>query len=183
MKREWLNEKSSSDDLRELDTLVLAEIESLTRCTRPLHPRRAMASDPRRQPETKPDKRREPVPLSKVTRIRGEERENEALSGEEAELLFDEDNELGDLSDVEEDEHGAAASLFSPEEEAFITRAVGFLAQRDNADMILNRIWEQLTEADPEGFFRPEDAERPASPGADAKPAPAGDAAPGSSGT
>lgn len=46
------------------------------------------------------------------------------------------------------------AGLLSPEEEAFITRAVGFLSQRPEADIILNRIWEQLTELDPEGYYR-----------------------------
>ncbi len=171
------------NSVEELDALVLAEIESLARHTRPPNLKQTSASGPeRRQSRVRLENRGKPVSASKVARIRGEDREGDVLSGEEAEELVEEPIEFGDLPGVEEDEHAQATTLFSAEEEAFVTRAVGFLARRDNADIILNRIWEQLTEADPEGFFRPEGLERLAALEAETKPALSKDDSQGSSG-
>lgn len=49
--------------------------------------------------------------------------------------------------------------LFEKEEEAFITRAVSFLRQRENKDIIISRIWNHITEAEPNDFYSPDESE------------------------
>jgi hypothetical protein len=140
-------------DLLDLDALVLAEIESLTArrdAARPKQTARAAAptslaedAESRERPTTQPKAKASVAPIRSAP-----ERRRESF-GEEAELLFEEPEPL-----VEDAAERAPAGLLSPEEEAFITRAVGFLSQRPEADIILNRIWEQLTELDPEGYYQ-----------------------------
>ncbi len=174
--------REAENHFADLDALVLAEIESLSPHTRPLNPRQASACKPERQSRARLENRGKPASASKVARIREQDREGDRLSGEEAEGLFEEPIEFTDPCDVEENEHDPMISLFNAEEEAFVSRAVGFLCQRDNADIILNRIWEQLTEADSESFFRPEDSERSVPFDATAGPVPAKNDSQGSSG-
>jgi hypothetical protein len=143
--------------LNELDALVLAEIESLSRTE---HPRR-----PPRAPE-----HRAPAPASFRPARRSEPPAEEKFTGE----AFDEQAVLADNTEEEEPQEESSVELLSPEEQAFVSRAVGFLSNRGNADMILTRVWEQLTEADPEAFFRP--AEDGSQPDSDA-PIDEGDAA------
>ena len=134
-------------DLLDLDALVLAEIESLTArrdAARTKQTTRAAAPTPVAE-GTEPTAR---VKAS-VARIRNTPERRRESFGEEAELLFEEPEPL-----VEDAAERAPAGLLSPEEEAFITRAVGFLSRRPEADIILNRIWEQLTELDPEGYYQ-----------------------------
>lgn len=49
--------------------------------------------------------------------------------------------------------------LFDREEEAFIDKAIEFLKHRDNKDIIISRIWNLLTEIEPDSFFSPEPEE------------------------
>jgi hypothetical protein len=129
-------------DLLDLDALVLAEIESLTArrdAARTGQTTRAAAPTPVAE-GTEP----EPTKIkARVAPIRNTPERRRESFGEEAELLFEEPEPA--------DENEVDSAL---EEEAFITRAVGFLSQRPEADIILNRIWEQLTEMDPEGYYQ-----------------------------
>jgi hypothetical protein len=136
-------------DLRDLDALVLAEIESLTARGSPTRSKqvsRANAPPPIERPAAHAPKAKVKASVAPIRTTL--ERRPESF-GEEAELLFAEPDPL-----VEDAAEGESAGLLGPEEEAFITRAVGFLSQRHEADIILNRIWEQLTELDPEGYYR-----------------------------
>jgi hypothetical protein len=47
----------------------------------------------------------------------------------------------------------STADLFTKEEQDFIQRSTDWLAERENKDMIISRIWEQLTESVPESFY------------------------------
>ena len=65
--------------------------------------------------------------------------------------------------------------LFDEEEERFISGAVDFLKSRDNKDVIISRIWNHITEAEPDAFYSPETDEEQATddaPKKDAPPAP-----------
>jgi hypothetical protein len=161
MKRERLDERSSLDDLPELDVLVLAEIESLSRAERPRARRPAAGADARGK--ARPALSPRPAAEGGVVRIRGAEPGGEGLSGEESEGLFDEALIDGGVGPDPDDEV-PLGGLLSVEEEAFITRAVGFLSQREHADMILGRVWEQLTELDPEAFYQAPVAAEPGQP-------------------
>lgn len=136
-------------DYPDLDALVLAEIESMGR-GRHASSKRARSAREQHRPE--PTRQRERPASPKLARIHGEDRAAEGITGEEAEALFDEPlmDESGQFPDeMEKSTH----SLFSAEELAFMSRAVGFLSGRDNADMILGQIWEQLTSDHPEEFY------------------------------
>lgn len=121
-------------DYPDLDALVMAEIESMREV--PARSRRPRAAA--------------------VANIAGTEAHREPPSGEESEALFDAPSDERDGVASPDDEAGG--TLLSAEEEAFITRALGFLAHRDTADMILGRIWQELAEANPDGYFRPDSA-------------------------
>jgi len=136
------------ESLTALDELVLAELDSLTVRRLPPRPTAAVATDWAGVSEI--DTR--PAHIAPLRRVEGSKA---GLSGEEAEGLFDEPLAETDGLAAEESDAAAAASLLTPEEEAFITRAVGFLRQREHADMILGRVWEQLTGDDPSAFFEP----------------------------
>jgi hypothetical protein len=140
-------------DLLDLDALVLAEIESLTSrrdATRARRIKGAAAPTPvAGETETRDRPNTQPKGKASVAPIRSAPERRRESSGEEAELLFEEPEPADDNA-----ADSALAGLLSPEEEAFITRAVGFLSQRPEADIILNRIWEQLTELDPEGYYQ-----------------------------
>lgn len=141
----------SETDLADLDALVLAEIESLTAHRAGARSQQAPGGDAPTPAAN--GGAREPKPKAKakasVAPIRSAPERRRESFGEEAELLFEEPEPA-----VESDADSDRAGLLSPEEEAFITRAVGFLSQRPEADIILNRIWEQLTELDPEGYYQ-----------------------------
>ena len=51
--------------------------------------------------------------------------------------------------------------LFDKEEEAFIAQCVKFLRPRDNKDVIISRIWNHITDSEPDAFYSPaaEDAQ------------------------
>ena len=157
-------------DLSDLDALVLAEVESLSL------PRAARASEARSEcnPERAPECQRAPTArdrrrtasaalLMRQQHGRDPQRAGRARSGEEAEGLFDEPLELsdpgGDRYDDPASDGPTAADLLSPEEQAFIARAAGFLSGRPNADLILDRIWSQAIESNPNGLYDPESAD------------------------
>ncbi|EGV20457.1 hypothetical protein [Thiocapsa marina] len=138
-------------DCVDLDALVLAEIESLI----------ARRKAAREQPRTHTPPAQTPAPRARdttarrggrVAPLRTPSEPTSEWTGES----FDEDPEAlfaEPPPNPEQEPQESHPSLLSPEEEAFITRAVGFLSQRAEADIILNRIWEQLTELDPEGYY------------------------------
>lgn len=137
----------------ELDALVLAEMESLDTRIRPPRPTRSpgpAVTSRARPARAAPDPAR---PVRAPTPLGRRPEADVDRSGEEFEALFEaplvEESDGPDLEDA-----ASAGGLLSLEEEAFITRAVGFLSQREHADMILGRIWEQLTELDPEAFYQ-----------------------------
>ena len=139
-------------DCADLDALVLAEIESLIARRKAAHaqprPHATPAQTP--APRTRDASARR---VAKVAPLRTPSEPAQEWTGES----FDEDAEalFGEPSpNPGHEPEEAHPSLLSPEEEAFITRAVGFLSQRAEADIILNRIWEQLTELDPEGYYQ-----------------------------
>ncbi len=132
----------------DLDALVLAEIESIKgrHQHNPVSPEHEVCSQEQIQGAGETPSR-----ASEVTPIRGEEQHYRDFTGEEAELLDHyTEPECEDLNEQ------TPPRLFTPEEEAFMHRAIGFLSGRDNADVILGRIWEQITENHPERFFDPE---------------------------
>jgi hypothetical protein len=144
------NRIPNEDRFQDLDALVLAEIESLSR------------AEHHRRPPRGPD-HRAPAPAASVRPARRSERPaEEEFTGE----AFDEQAALADSSEEDESQENSSVELLSPEEQAFISRAVGSLSNRGNADMILTCVWDQLTEADPEAFFRP--AEEGSQPDSDA---------------
>lgn len=147
----------NSDDFNDLDAMVLAEIESLQgglTLRRGRIRRAARAEDARDDAKTDASTS---APM-RAARIHGDDRAERGYTGEEAELLFDSEA-LKDGSGNVNEHDDAPESLFSAEEQAFLARAVGFLSGRDNADMILGRIWEQLTAEQPDAFFDPTDTE------------------------
>lgn len=154
-------------DLLDLDALVLAEIESLTTRRDAVRSRQAPCAAP-----VPPAEAAERKAKASVAQLRRAPERGPDGFGEGAELLFEglEPPE----SPVEVEPDGQETGLLCPEEEAFITRAVGFLSRRPAADIILNRIWEQLTELDPEGYYQapldlPAEAKRGETPPASAE--------------
>ena len=133
----------------DLDALVLAEIESASGARTRRRP--GTSSPRRREANGVPGKQERPAETREVARIHGDDRARHNLSGEEAEFL----DLPPELAEEEQDEL-SAPRLFTPEEEAFMHRAVGFLSGRENGDVILGHIWEQLTESHPERFYMPE---------------------------
>ena len=157
-----------SPDLSDLNALVLAEIASLGRTARPVEAR----SDPLRdRPGPGPVASRSPQPglaARSPSHRRGVE-----PSGEEAEGLFDEPCDRPDPDEDAAADGPTAADLLTPEEQAFIARAVGFLSGRPSVDLILDRIWSQVTDAKPDRFYDPEEPDALAEPAP--QPEPAGD--------
>ncbi len=56
-------------------------------------------------------------------------------------------------SDNLHSEKSPEIELFSEEELAFIERSTVWLESRENKDLIISRIWDQLTETTPESFY------------------------------
>jgi hypothetical protein len=138
-------------DCVDLDALVLAEIESLIARRKAAHEQPRTRTNPAQTPPPGPHD----TSLQRGARVAPLRTPSERTfewTGES----FDEDPEAlfaEPPPNPGQEPEEAHPSLLSPEEEAFITRAVGFLSQRAEADIILNRIWEQLTELDPEGYY------------------------------
>lgn len=60
-----------------------------------------------------------------------------------------------ECSDIKE----KADDIINNEEEAFIKKTVEWLRERDNKDVIIERIWTALTGTDPDSFYAPRDDE------------------------
>jgi hypothetical protein len=118
----------------DLDQMVLAEFESLDRPRRGPLPKKTTSQQAKVHPIAKSTPAPEPT----------------GYFGEEAEVLQQalEEPLEGEDACPEDD-------ILSPEEHAFVTRSVGFLRGRANADAILGRVWEEVTEGDPQAFFSP----------------------------
>lgn len=54
--------------------------------------------------------------------------------------------------------------LFDDEEERFIVETAAWLKPRENKDTILERIWNVLTEENPDAYFQPDESDAPAEP-------------------
>jgi hypothetical protein len=159
-------------DLSPLDALVLAEIESLGQG----HRARATAT---RTVSTRGPARNRPGGASGQAQARaarpgpaargqGADDAPRGLSGEEAEGLFDEPFEISEPGDDPGQDGPTAADLLSPEEQAFVARAAGFLYGRPNADLILDRVWSQALESRPDGAYDPDAADPWTQPSPDA---------------
>lgn len=61
--------------------------------------------------------------------------------------------EILETSDNEQTEQPLKTALFSEEELDFIERSAAWLESRRNKDLIINQIWERLTESTPENFY------------------------------
>jgi hypothetical protein len=126
--------RESDEQFSDLDALVMEEIESLDRRRRAP---RGQEAEPREAevfalPDRSPVSAPEPV----------------QYFGEEAAVL----QQALEVPPPDEDTN-PSDDIFSSEEQAFMTRAVGFLRGRPNADAILGRVWEEVTEGDPQAFF------------------------------
>lgn len=175
MRRSLDTSVDRGNDLADLDALVLAEIASLGRGRIPqtANTCEAKGSDitsDRGRPESGRGwpSPQVPQPAAPIRAVRRDDSLARGLSGEEAEGLFDQPFDL-----AEEDEGGpaegpTAADLLTPEEQAFIARAVGFLSGRPSADLILDRVWSQAIQSRPDGFYDPETPDP--YPGADPEP-------------
>ncbi len=154
-RRDSKHPDSPDQSFRELDALVLAELEALERSGR----RRRREGPSRRLREEAeaeaPDnvifRERWSGPRSR-RHGRPAEDTAESLTSEpgppdpvpsepEMALDFDQAPMAGDTE------------LFEPEEQAFITRTADWLRLRDNKDLIMSRIWTLLTEAEPSSFY------------------------------
>lgn len=131
-----------------LEALVLAELDSLQPAPRAAVGERAPAPQPAATP--RPRERAEVTPLRRVRAPRSPDATGVSVQGEGA----------GEPT-------SGAAGLSSVEEQAFITRAVTFLSGREHADIILGRVWEQLVELSPEGFYEPPSDAAPDAAGGD----------------
>ena len=144
-----------SPEISDLDALVLAEIASLGQ-GRLADSAETGTNTSRNQRDT--GIRRSsatPRPPSGIRDDRDPRRPTGHPSGEEAEGLFDGFFDPGDPHDDLTADGPTAADLLSPEEQAFVARAVGFLSERANADLILDRIWSQALRVATRRVLRP----------------------------
>jgi hypothetical protein len=134
------------EDNADLEALVLAELASLRPAPRVAVLERTARAAPR--PKEAVSQRRERPRMAPLRRA--PEPRPAIDAGERY------DATAGDDGAEVSAEHGPdAADLASAEERAFIARAVAFLSGREHADIILGRVWEQLLELTPEGFYEP----------------------------
>lgn len=142
---------ASDNDLNELDRLVTQEID-------------ALQQNNGKKIRTRKAQKRKVAPSDNVIFREGWPRESESTEQKE---LVREDHETDKINDLQdyglqndpafiEDSQTAlesAAELFTEEEQDFIQRSTDWLAARENKDMIMSRIWDQLTESVPESFY------------------------------
>lgn len=170
MSRHTRGEKPE-ESFADLDKMVLAEIELLTDGRAPSRSR-PHAAGMRVVDDRHPDR---PTAVDdepsgdKVVALTGANPGRGEFFGEEATTLLEPEDELGNQGatseDVPDDSMEPGTEIFSPEEQAFITRALGFLSGRENADMILGRVWEEVTaSSSPDAFFSPGDEQSASAP-------------------
>ena len=68
---------------------------------------------------------------------------------------FYEDGEISPVFEVDVDTE--QDELFDESEERFISASVSYLRAKDNKDAIISRIWNRLTESEPDAFYSPEE--------------------------
>lgn len=142
----------SDDHLNELDRLVTQEID-------------ALQLKNRKKDRMKSAQKRKSLGSDNVIFREGWPKHNESPEQNEFVLEEYETDKVNDGSQGDQLENDAAfvedsntdlattTELFSEEELDFIQRATDWLATRENKDMIISRIWEQLTESVPESFY------------------------------
>ena len=143
---------TSDNDLNELDRLVTQEIDALQRNSgKKTRVRKVQKSktapsdnvifrDGWRLKENELTEHEESAPeqheTSMMHELQGDELEHEPAFIEDTQAALE-----------------SAAELFTEEEQDFIQRSIDWLAARENKDMIISRIWDQLTETVPESFY------------------------------
>lgn len=142
----------SDNDLNELDRLVTQEIDALQR------------NNVKKTRVRKGQKRKPAASDNVAFRDGWQSDENELTEQEEA---APEQHEAKIMDELQGDglEHdpafiedtqatfASAEELFTEEEQDFIQRSIDWLVARENKDLIMSSIWEQLTESVPESFY------------------------------
>lgn len=171
MRRSSSQSPNPARDLADLDALVLEEIESLDRGggqrgRQPGQGPSAASAQPSggNQRSGRGDSQQAPRPAARIRPRRWGLESARQATGEEAEGLCDEPWDLAGAPEASSADGPTAADLLTPEEQAFVARAVGFLAGRPNADLILDRVWSQSIASRPDGFYDPALAETIAAP-------------------
>ncbi len=78
-----------------------------------------------------------------------------------SEKYEDDQEDVIEPDDPHQFEQKPEVELFTEMELAFITRTSDWLKPRENKDLIMNRIWEQLTDTIPESFYSVETEDHP----------------------
>lgn len=149
MKKNSITEDSYSD-LKELDRLVSQELEIF----RQHHRKNPQASNKIKHNQRDEDnvivqkdwKRdaandKNPVSPKKFTNV------------DDFENFNPEQKYTHDLGENQQLDQASQTELFTDEEIEFIAHSITWLGSRKNKDLIINRIWDQLTESDPEKFY------------------------------
>jgi hypothetical protein len=163
-------ERMEKSDLRELDKLVLFEINAINRRPQRQH----HCPEDSREPKFPTDDRRvEIIKLNEKRRSPGTDSTTDhltaALEGEDHALamaLGENGEHLRPEESISPDGNSFGHTLYpelarhqdellSREEEEFIDNTVSWLKERDNKDVIVARIWTLLTEMEPESFYSP----------------------------
>ncbi len=145
--------KTSDNDLNELDRLVYQEIDALQR------------NHGKQITGRRKAKKRKAAPTDNVIYRDGWKlNENEFAEQEENPANEHEANKL-DETQLDEQEYDSALiddpqpalasadELFTEKEQDFIQRSADWLANRENKDLIINKIWDQLTQSVPDSFY------------------------------
>lgn len=137
-------------DLKELDRLVTQELDVLQQKTR----KTSQIKKPRKHKPHRSDN----VIFQEAWHKSNPPYKNPPASEEpdfidNAEDFDNTQQEFLEPIDSQQSEQPLKTALFSAEELDFIERSAAWLEPRKNKDLIMNQIWEQLTETVPENFY------------------------------
>ena len=142
--------ENSHADFTELDRLVTQEINILKQQGKKHHHiKDKQNNDVRRSGSViSKDDRAKNIPSTKASLHQQEPFFPDDLDSLDVEkdgaIISDDNQQLGKTSETE---------FFSEDELAFIERSTAWLESRENKDLIISRIWDQLTEITPENFY------------------------------
>ncbi len=149
MKKNFTHDDSYTD-LKELDRLVTQELDVLQQRGR-------------KTTRVKKTQKQKPRRTDNVIYKEGWQKDNPTyknpLPPQEPPFPDNLENLQGEQEDVlkpiEDQQSGQTpqTELFTEEELDFIERSTAWLESRENKDLIISRIWEQLTESVPESFY------------------------------
>lgn len=152
MKKNSITEDSYSD-LKELDRLVSQEFEIF---------RQHHRKNPQTSNKIKSNQTDENNVIVQKDWKRDNANDKNPISPEKFTHLDDFENfnpeqkYTQDLVGNQELDQASQTELFTDEEIKFIEHSITWLGSRKNKDLIINRIWDQLTESDPEKFYSAE---------------------------